>query len=77
MARGWRQRLDDWRARHPLEGRTLLFVRVVYFVLIPLMVLVLLAAGDPSWAVVLLISSVVSVVRSPRERRDQLLGRRA
>jgi len=74
---GARRRSDGWRARHPLEGRTLLFVRLVYLVLLPLCVVGLIAAGDGFWAVVLLVSAGISIVRAPRDRRDRLLGRRA
>lgn len=52
-------------------------MRVVYAVVLPLMVAVLIAAGQAFWAVVLLISAVASIMMAPQDRRDQLLGRRA
>jgi len=59
-----------------MEGRTLLFVRVVYFLLIPAVVVGSIASGGLLEGAGLLLVAVVSLVLAPKDRRDRILGRR-
>ena len=73
----WRRRYDRWLDRHPLEGRRLLLVRIVYFVIIPGLVVSGIVLGDFVLAAVLAAVSILSLLRAPRDRRNRVLGRRA